>query len=57
MPVEKKSKGCYHVHNTTTKKCLSKKKAQAQLRAIEANKHAHFESRILYKGYIYEAIS
>lgn len=41
MPIENKGNGCYHVHNTTTKKCLSKKKAQKQLAAIEIAKHLH----------------
>jgi 8-oxo-dGTP pyrophosphatase MutT (NUDIX family) len=41
MPVENKGDGCYHVHNTTTKKCLSKKKANKQLAAIEIAKHMH----------------
>lgn len=41
MPVENKGNGCYHVHNTTTKKCMSKKNAQKQLIAIEIAKHLH----------------
>lgn len=53
MPIEEKSSGCYHVHNTTTKKCLSKEKAKKQLAAIEINKNKQ-ESRIAYRGHIYE---
>ena len=55
MPVEKKKNGCYHVHNTTTKKCLDKKTANKQLAAIEINKHLH-ESKIIVGEFIYEAI-
>ena len=55
MPVEKKKNGCYHVHNTTTKKCLDKKTANKQLAAIEISKHMH-ESNIVLNGFIYEAM-
>jgi len=38
MPI-RKVKGGYKVANTTTKKPLSKEKAQAQLKAIKANQN------------------
>lgn len=56
MPVEKvPGRNCYKVHNTTTKKCLTRDAATNQLRAIEANKHRH--ESIYYKGFLYEAES
>ena len=55
MPVEQKKNGCYHVDNTTTKKCLDKKTADKQLAAIEINKNLH-ESKIVFKGFVYEAV-
>ncbi|MCK9429046.1 MAG: hypothetical protein M0R17_03425 [Candidatus Omnitrophica bacterium] len=54
MPVYKrKNSNCYKVHNTTTKKCLTKKQATKQLQAIEANKHRHAFEAIAYNGFLY----
>lgn len=56
MPVEKRKNGCYHVHNTTTKKCLSKEKAKKQLAAIEIAKHMHESNEIIYNGHYYKPL-
>ena len=41
MPIRKQKKGsktCYKVEGTTTKKCMTKKQAEEQLKAIKARK-------------------